>query len=425
MELPEDFNQPSKHSFCVLPWLHRFVNLGGEVQLCCTAETHPDGHIRSDSGSPIHAADGFSDLQIGETKHMRAIRTAMLNGEWPAACERCMVTEQAGGNSRRCYENQHFKQHIPWILENTDSEGKSPVNIRSRDFRPGNLCNLRCRMCHPRASNLMLEEWNEICKPEQKISRAEAKKLSHMDWYKSDGLWRDFAANVNDLEHLHFAGGEPLVIPEVIRAMEICIEAGASKRVELTFNTNATGIPRRHRELWPHFKAVNLLCSVDAHGALNDYIRHPSKWSVIANRLDLIDREHEALNLGWASISATVQIYNIFHLPELIEYSHQRFGFIQRMPNLVHLSWPDYFNIQNLPAVFRNFAAARLQDCRDRLESGGVTEHLNQIDGIIAYMSLNTQNEGVMEDFKRVTNRFDQLRGESLASLVPELSPLV
>ena len=26
--LPQDFNKSSKHSFCVLPWMHRFVNLG-------------------------------------------------------------------------------------------------------------------------------------------------------------------------------------------------------------------------------------------------------------------------------------------------------------------------------------------------------------------------------------------------------------
>ena len=83
--LPEDFNDMSNHSFCVLPWLHRFVNLGGEVQLCCTAEEFKDSYIRQDSNQTINITDGLSDEQIGATKHMRETRLSMLNGNWPAA----------------------------------------------------------------------------------------------------------------------------------------------------------------------------------------------------------------------------------------------------------------------------------------------------------------------------------------------------
>lgn len=25
-------------TFCVLPWMHRFTNIGGEVQVCCVSE---------------------------------------------------------------------------------------------------------------------------------------------------------------------------------------------------------------------------------------------------------------------------------------------------------------------------------------------------------------------------------------------------
>ena len=72
--LPQDYNEASKHSFCVLPWLHRFVNLGGEVQLCCTAEEFDHSYIRQDSKQPINITDGLSDEQIGATRHMRDIR---------------------------------------------------------------------------------------------------------------------------------------------------------------------------------------------------------------------------------------------------------------------------------------------------------------------------------------------------------------
>ncbi len=423
--LPRDYNEVSKHSFCVLPWLHRFVNLGGEVQLCCTAEEFDHSYIRQDSNKPINITDGLSDEQIGTTQHMREIRLSMLKGDWPAACERCRLTEETGGCSRRQAENQHFDKHVPWILENTDEQGHAPVRIRSRDYRLGNLCNLRCRMCHPRASKLLMDEWNEVARPRLKIGSKLAAEYENMTWFHNQQLWDDFSAHCQDLEHLHFAGGEPLITPEVLKALEICVEQGAAGNIELTFNTNVTKIPARHRELWPQFKSVNLLCSIDAFGELNDYIRYPAKWIRLARNLDIIDQQHKELNLGQATLSVTVQIYNIFHLHELIDYCHDRFSFIRAMPILVHLSIPDYFNVQHLPDELKQLAIERLQALKDRLVHAGDTEGLNQIDSVLAYIGMGGHSPYLMNEFKRVTTIFDQLRGETFTKLVPELWPLM
>ena len=423
--LARNYNESSQHSFCVLPWLHRFVNLGGEVQLCCTAEEFDHSHIRQDNHQPINIAAGLSDEQIGDTAHMRNIRLSMLKGDWPAACERCRLTEETGGCSRRQAENRHFEKYVPWILENTDEQGRAPVRILSRDYRLGNLCNLRCRMCHPRASKLLMDEWNEVARPRLKIGPELAAEYENMTWFHNQQLWDDFSNHCKDLEHLHFAGGEPLVIPEVIKALEICVEQGAAGTIDLTFNTNVTKIPARHRELWPQFKSVNLLCSIDAFGELNDYIRYPAKWNRLARNLDIIDQQHEELNLGQASLSATVQIYNIFHLHELIDYCHDRFSFIRAVPNLVHLSIPDYFNVQHLPDELKQLAAGRLQALRERLVNAGTTEGLNQIDSVLTYLRMGGHSPYLMNEFKRVTARFDQLRGESVTRLVPELGPLM
>lgn len=420
--LPKDYNEPSRHSFCVLPWVHRFVNLGGEVQLCCTAEEFDHSYIRQDNNKRINVADGLSDEQIDATRHMREIRLSMLKGDWPAACERCRLTEETGGCSRRQAENQHFNNHIPWILENTDEKAYAPVRIRSRDYRLGNLCNLRCRMCHPRASKLLLDEWNEVARPRLRVSTKEAAEYENMTWFQNEQLWNDFSANCPDLEHLHFAGGEPLIIPEVQKALEICVEQGVAGNIELTFNTNMTKIPKRHRELWPQFKSVNLLCSIDAYGELNDYIRHPAKWTRLARNLDIIDQQHEELNLGSATLSVTVQIYNIFHLHELIDYSREHFSFIRTVPNLVHLSIPDYFNVQHLPDELKKLATERLESLKANLVLAGQTEGLNQIDSVLTYLGMGEHSPYLMSELKRVTNIFDRLRGESITELVPELS---
>ncbi len=425
LTLPEDYNGALKHSFCVLPWLHRFVNLGGEVQLCCTSEEYEHSYIRQDNKQPINIADGLGDEQINNTEHMRSIRRSMLAGDWPAACERCQSTEQSGGCSRRQSENRHFKQHIAWILQNTDINGHAPTRIRSRDYRLGNLCNLRCRMCHPRASKLLLDEWNKIARPRLKVSAEQAAALQDMSWFRNQQLWDDFDSHCQNLEHLHFAGGEPLIIPEVQKALEICVDQGVAGQIELTFNTNITRIPTRHQALWPHFKSVNLICSIDAYGHLNDYIRYPAKWDRLARNLDFIEQQHEALNLGWVTLSATVQIYNVFHLHELIDYCQQHFKFIRCMPGLIHLSIPDYFDIQYLPDDLRLEAAARLHTMKKRLVKDGAMSDLQPIDSILSYLQNGQHSPHLMSEFKRVTGIFDRIRGESLSDLVPELNSLM
>lgn len=423
-ELPEGYNRCGRHSFCTLPWVHRFVNLGGEVQLCCTAEEHPDSHLRDDQGRKINISDGLSVDQIQSSRYLKAIRRQMLAGEWPSACERCRVTEQAGGVSRRQHENVRFEPHIPQILEETDADGSTSTRIRSIDYRLGNLCNLRCRMCHPNASKLLLDEWNQVALRRHRISEKQATFYESMDWFRQPGLWEELESQLPYVEHLHFAGGEPLVIPEVFQALQLCVDRGVAGGIELSFNTNATKLPDRMLALWPKFKAVKLLCSVDAFGALNDYIRHPARWSRIAANLQRLDQEHDALNLKEVRLSATVQIYNILKLEELFDYC-AKFDFIEHELNLIHLSVPTYFNIQHLPSELKKEAAERLEALHASLSSRNLNFGARQVESIMNFMHMGTSSVHEMRDFRLITERFDALRNESLVDLVPELAPLM
>jgi hypothetical protein len=66
--LPDEYNRSGGHSFCTLPWVHRFVHLAFEVQLCCTAEKHPDRHLRDNQERKINIADGLSVDEIQSTE---------------------------------------------------------------------------------------------------------------------------------------------------------------------------------------------------------------------------------------------------------------------------------------------------------------------------------------------------------------------
>ncbi|MCW5892238.1 MAG: radical SAM protein [bacterium] len=417
-----ELNAPVRRSFCVLPWIHRFTNLGGEVQLCCTAEDQPGSHLVTDDGTPIRVGDALGEDAIANCASLRRVRRAMLAGEWPDACARCLAAERAGSPSRRTHENALHAADIPRLLAETTADGVAPVRVTSRDYRFGNLCNLRCRMCHPRASLPLLPEF--VAARPGEFSDAELEATRHYAWFRTPGFWDDFRRHCRTLGHLHFAGGEPLVIPEVARALDVCIEEGCASRIVLTFNTNATKLPRAMLERWPHFRGVVLALSLDGVGAVNDYIRHPARWATIERNLRVIDDEHARLNVTAAWVNTTVQVYNLLGLPDLVKYLHAGFRFIHPIPSLAPLTSPEYFDVRILPRALKREATRRLTALRAELAGRG-TEAPEQIDGILAHLHGRRASPLRCADFRRVTAAFDRLRGQTLSDVAPELTPLM
>src|SRR5436853_6365580 len=116
-ELLAQINRPVRATLCVLPGLHRFTNLGGEVQLCCIAEEHPESQLRTDDGIAIDVDRGLSEDEVANCASLRRVRRQMLAGEWPAACAHCLVAERSSGRSRRLYENAQYRDELPRIVD--------------------------------------------------------------------------------------------------------------------------------------------------------------------------------------------------------------------------------------------------------------------------------------------------------------------
>lgn len=204
---------------------------------------------------------------------MKDIRRNMLRGHWNAVCKRCLITELNGGVSRRNIENSKFVSLMDDLLTCTAQDGGTSFGFKSIDYRLGNLCNLQCRMCSPFSSTAWIGEWNEVKPKEDHISEELKRELSHYDWIKKDLLFEEFKLKLPEATHLHFAGGEPLIAPQMSKMLKFCVEKGYAKNLDLTYNTNITILPPNVLELWKEFKSVKLLCSIDGFEKVNDYIR--------------------------------------------------------------------------------------------------------------------------------------------------------
>lgn len=378
-------------SFCILPWISLATSASGNLRVCCNS-TPGKNFITKGDGSvyKIHKDD---IEEAWNSDVYTTIRKQMLKGERPEMCTRCFREEDAGLTSTR--QNWNDK----WMREDDVYNVHAPLDIRYVDLRLGNLCNLKCRMCNPWASNQWIDEWNLV---DKELSKEEINYLSNFSWPERNPKWVEQLKQVaHTIEELYLTGGEPTIIKEQYMILDYLIENKLSKKIKLKYNTNLTNIPEELVSKWKHFKTVQLNCSIDAVGDLDRYIRYPSNWKKIqSNFLKLVSKRKVKIE-----IHCTVQMYNILRLHEFLEWA---LPFEQKIYFNI-LNHPAPLNIRVLPPELKDKAYEYLMPYLE----------VPKVKGIIDYMYAEDWSDK-MEEFLDYTFALDKSRKQSLYHLIPE-----
>ena len=419
--------QPST-SFCVLPWIHVFADERGIMWPCCRSVGSLMPNIHDEGGQPVRIDDPGGLAAAVNTRSMRELRLQMLAGREPAACERCYMLERLGKRSHRQVENERCEQDIPVLVKDTAADGAVSTPIKTADIRLGNLCNLRCRMCSPQSSKALLPEWAD--KYQVPVDDPRLDVYRDMNWFERPGFWASLEAQAPQLERVNFAGGEPLLIPSMAEFLAAMVANGRAGHMTISYNTNLTVLPKRILELWPAFQAVRVTASLDGLGAVNDFIRYPSRWHVIDANLRQLDREYQSLNLrGGLATNTAVQIYNVFSVCELLDYLADNFVRLE-VPNLSIVTHPDHLSVQVLPSGLKQLASERLVAALER--SAGrwrarwgarADELIASIRSILDFMHEADRSE-LLPRFLDWASHQDAFRGQRTAETIVELAAL-
>jgi len=418
--------KPIPSTFCVIPWIHRHTDEQGYHMLCCIGEG--DGNqLRDSRGKRLHISEHLTDAEVLNSPTLKNVRAEMLRGDWPVACERCQQVEEAGGESGRQHLNARFGTESPeTLLQATAPDGtlKHP-KVRYADIRLGNVCNLTCRMCGPIASRLWVPHFNGMQPKAYRIPTKELTVLGQNNWVKEESVAWLLEQSLPHVEALHFAGGEPLILPEMVEALDLCIRSGRASEIELSYNTNLTVLPEKVTSLWHHFRNVSVLCSIDGFGRTTEYIRRPSKWSDIDRNLHMLDQNFKEWKIKWATVSCTTQITNVLNVDQLFTYLRTSgFENVTPIPQLVPLYNPKYFSIQCLPPSAKDVARRRLKMEIDRADAMNVSGHAGHIGSIRNVLSfLDAADETTeLPDFLSFSEASDKVFGDNWREAAPELA---
>lgn len=417
-------------TFCIIPWVHVFADEQGLMRPCCMAIGNRELANTDAEGHP-HVVHREGGIEAGwNSGYMKRLRRAFLAGERPDVCTQCFKEEDLSIRSYRENSNVTFAAHIPEAMASTAADGSAPLRlVRSADLRLGNLCNLKCRMCSPVSSRLLIPEWKSLFGVADDDPRLA--ELDAVDWFETDAFWNNCEALLPQLDKLHFAGGEPLLIARMLDFLQRVIDAGRAPAITLSYVTNLTTLPERVTSLWPSFHAVKLTVSLDGFDRVNSYIRYPSRWHVIDANLSRLLATPDAFNCTQVTVNTTVQAYNVLTLTDLFEYlMSRRAAHFVPYPRLTLLHWPSAMSIRVLPPALKVLARDRLQAFvhawQGRWPVGGqpLERFLASIDGVIAHMDADDRPAD-REEFARRTRFFDGSRNQDVSALVPELAPLL
>jgi len=305
-------------TFCILPWISLEASPIGTVRPCCLA----DDEITDETGRKFNLNDD-SLIAIQDSTYMEKLREQFLRGERPATCRKCWAEEDCHRTSKR----MNTLKRLPEAAEENRDWCNSAKDLSFIDLKLGNICNLKCRICGSWSSSSFAGE--------------EIKFSADPSFHKSmnkQGAWPRNATNfweeldflANKLRYIEFTGGEPFMIKEHFAFLERLVEKRIAKNIEIHYNTNGTIPPdESFRDIWKHFKHVEIAFSIDNTGKRFEYERTNAKWDEVNNNISkFIQLRSEMHNIS-LQLCTTINIYNVLYLEDVYNWEYfDKFDFV-------------------------------------------------------------------------------------------------
>ena len=316
-----------KNIFCAAPFKTALIDKDGVMMPCC--DFIPNNQKDRDTLTKIDHIDQWW------TSDLKTLRDNMINNVPSEQCHHCYnketnQKENLEYQSSRMLANEKYDYQVKKIIDNYKNGQLSSID--EIEIRVSNYCNLRCIMCGGYASSSLAAEY-EIHK-EEFVS-----KLDMVRPPERTIRWWDDPTNLKNLKNIlvnartvKFAGGEPLIVPEVVDILN-SLDTNTVKWIK--FNTNLTKLTNKFLTALERFDNIELTVSLEGYGAHNEYIRYDSVWSVIE---DNINRAREYSNIT-ININHVLQHTSLFSLVDLIEFADSK-GIILHLHEIYHGSLP-------------------------------------------------------------------------------------
>jgi hypothetical protein len=387
-------------NFCVAPFLQ------------CT--THPSSSFSPCPylGGTVWASGQQNILSQWTSQDLESLRDSFRNNQQSPVCNRCWHEEANQKKSLRLRlfdpvthaSDYSFITDADSILDKINSgaylNGPEVLTIKN-----GNVCNARCRVCHPGDSSRWIADSIKL----KAMVGKEYYSIDQTERNWSDSQLDEICKLARNLKRLELFGGEPLYNKQVYRLLQRIVDQGDSDHIVLYINTNGSVDFTEKIPCIKDFKEVEIGVSIDGVGAHFDYIRNGLEYSVVkANVLrwqEFFARHGVKYYID--SIS-TVEILNVYYLPELKQAVEE----ILPLPPFWNLLVdPAYLFIKNMPDTIKTAVVDKLSPDPEFADLINVIQQPADL--------------AEWQKFLTITQALDTIRNEDFAQTFPEFAELI
>tara|TARA_R100001480_G_scaffold154015_2_gene158209 strand:- start:1932 stop:3101 length:1170 start_codon:yes stop_codon:yes gene_type:complete len=358
-------------SICALPWTGFELEPNGGVKNCIIAK-NTLGNINTANIKDIMSGDQNVNL-----------KKAMLQDQKPSNCQGCYHQEK---NTNDLSSISSRLYYLKGIVPNTDLKTFDDVKnftLKHVDLRWTNSCNQACVYCMPEYSSKWAQELGVKVKS-NKEARDEVKQFVF--------------ENIENLENVYLAGGEPMLMKENFEFLKLLKEKNpeCTVRVNTNLSTTQTGI----FELLCDFENVHWTVSIEAIEKEYEYIRHLGKWSDFTKNLDVLTTLKHKISFNMLHF-----ILNYKSIHDCVDFLQSK-GFHDNSFIIGPVSGPSWLNIMNLPEKMLDSIKEKLQEKLDGNPQGYLK---NSYQNLLKYYT-DTQWQKNMKGFYYNIGKMDQRR---------------
>lgn len=374
-----------RNPLCKAPFYSAVLMSDGVVTPCCSYDASRSNPNIKKPIEHVFYGSKFDTL-----------RQQMLEHEWPEGCHKCKNRESKGIKSHR--DTMNSKLFFDNKLIDTPQ-------IRYLEVNYSNLCNLKCRMCDSGLSSKWIEDEKKL---REKIDFRSSTPLKLHENYIDPNIY-------NDIEEVHFKGGEPTLDPQFKSFFENLSEE-RSKNLSVKVTTNGTYVDKKTWTRIFQCKKVHIEISLESgKDELYRYIRGGQYGldHLTDNVKKLIEMSQPFSTEHKFYFNITCSMYNIFDYNNIIEWYNKIKTFdknnkIKPLEFGIFLVNPRYLSIDILPDSYKS------KLCKELYNNTSVVHKL-----------FRGQQTPYLQEFVDFTRELDTIRGENLLEIEPRFQEIL
>ena len=394
-EVRKWLNKPG-NNFCVMPFIHMAIEANGDIRPCCMGDSF-DLNITGKTIQQVY----------NDPLRLQFVDSFRRNEQHPL----CHV----------CWKDPEVRikfSSVPMFIETTKQAmtGILPEHkLRWLEIKPGNRCNLKCRICGVHNSSSWAKDDAALINPNLPFKKSDAYKYTQScDWIDDPTFWNDIH-ELDEIKLIHFMGGEPYMVPEHFQLLERLVadpDVDTSK-ITIRYNTNGTYFPSSENlSLYNNFYQIIMGLSIDDIGERFNYQRKLADWEEVKSNLIKFKKlnsksEGDKFPQFYAEIDPTISIFNIFYLNEITE-EFNKLGFYE-FTEARHFAIIGIHAIHVLPQYLKDVIIAKYKES----DNPWVTR-------AVKYMNSQKSSSKMWKEFKETTSNLDARREENFQNIFKE-----